>query len=230
MKTLKLLGLGLAIFHLTYKSSAQQKNFAISNEDIEIHQAHLENNGLPFDEGNVVYSKTFEELNNASTAILFGAFVDWYQSSFGQGGFLHSTQDSHDQSRGWEEIELIWRFRFWNKGSYKAVAVKSVFRFYAKEGRARVVHERFLFNLSEADLLTPSIVRNIRAISRAADRIKSNDPHYPYTVEEVDAEKDQSTMKKRLIVAFDLANRMLLDDLEAYLRNYLQKLDEGDDW
>jgi len=137
--------------------------------------------------------------------------------------------DEEDKSRGKIETEFLYTFRFWNGASYKIVSAKSELRFYAQDGRARIVMANIRYNLQETDVVNIRVVRVIKNVSRIQDSATAEDPSYPYSIEKLDEKKDSNKFWSKFFISADFVTRSIVFSIENTIRDYGAE-EEGDKW
>lgn len=199
-----------------------QYNFSVTGEEIDNHLL-----SLPYKDSVVFYDEVFEEIEGASTEELFRVFNKWYMKFYGNNGTR--LYDEEDKDRNKIEVDFFYTFRFWNDASFKTVTTRCQLRFYAQDGRARVVMTKLRYNLNEYNVVNIPIVRIIKGISRTKDQVTSEDPNYPYSIEDLVTRQASSEMWKRFLVSADIVTLKIMNDIEKSLRDF-KKEEEEDKW
>lgn len=204
-----------------------QYNFSVTGEEIDAHTPILQEKGLPYKDSIVFYDKVFEGIEGATADELFRVFNKWYMDFYGNNGTR--LYDEEDKDRNKIEVDFFYTFRFWHGASFKTVTAKCELRFYAEDGRARVVMTKLRYNLNEYDIVNIRIVKAIQGISRTKDRVTAEDPDYPYSIEDLVAKQETSDMWKRFLVSTDIVTQKITSDIEKSLRDF-KKEEEEDKW
>jgi hypothetical protein len=137
--------------------------------------------------------------------------------------------DEEDADRNKIEVDFFYTFRFWNGASFKTATAKCELRFYAQDGRARVVMTNLRYNLNEYDIVNIRMVKAIQGISRTKDRVTSEDPNYPYSIENLVEKQESSELWKRFLLSADIVTGKIISDIEISLRDF-KKEEEEDKW